>query len=166
LALSGSVFAADSVVLLVPNPVGVWLITFGIAFLIAEVALPNYGVVGLGGLVMFVIGAVMLTSADIPTPLIIGLGLLSALLLLFLLWRALKTRPRRAVSGDAGLLGSVAPITGLQAGDACHGWIQLQGERWQVLSATPLQPGQRVKVMARKGLFLQVAATDAAPGGD
>ena len=163
LALSGSVFAADTLVLLVPDPLGIWLITFGIAFLIAEAALPNYGVVGLGGIVMFVIGAVILTNAEVPVPLMIGLGLISALLLAFLLIRALKTRPRRNVSGDAEILGAVTPITSLQAGNAYIGWVHLQGEQWQVLSETPLQPGQQVRVVARKGLLLEVAAADAAP---
>jgi membrane-bound ClpP family serine protease len=166
LALSGSVFAADTVVLLTPNPIGIWLITFGIAFLIAEAALPNYGVIGLGGIVLFVIGAVILTNTEVPVPLMIGLGLISALLLLFLLIQALKTRPRHTVSGDAGLVGSVTAIKSLQAGNACNGWVHLQGEQWQVLSTTPLQPGQRVRVVARKGLLLEVAAADAAPGGE
>ena len=69
LALSGSVLAADTAGLPVSNPAGMWLITFGIAFLIAEAALPNYGVIGLGGIVMFVIGAVILTNAELPVPL-------------------------------------------------------------------------------------------------
>lgn len=166
LALSGSVCAADSTVLLVTNPIGIWLITFGIAFLIAEAALPNYGVIGLGGIVMFVIGAVILTNTDVPLPLMIGLGLVSAVLLLWLVIHALKTRPRHTVSGDSGLVGSVAPITSLQAGNAFCGWVHLQGEQWQVLSATPLRPGQRVRVVARNGVLLQVAAADAAPGGE
>ena len=164
LALSGSAFAADTIVL-IPNPIGIWLITFGIAFLIAEAALPNYGVIGLGGIVMFVIGAVILSNTEVPVPLMIGLGLISALLLIFLVIHALKTRPRQTVSGDAGLVGSVTPVMSL-AGNAYNGWVHLQGEKWQVLSATPLQPGQRVRVVARKGLLLEVAAADAAPGGE
>ncbi|KNH30406.1 serine protease [Pseudomonas syringae] len=163
LTFSGSVFAADTIIVLVPNPLGIWLITFGIVFLIAEAALPNYGVVGLGGLVMFVIGAVILTNAEIPVPLMIGLGLISALLLIFLVIRALKTRPRRNVSGDAELLGAVTPVTSLQADNVYVGWVHLQGEQWQVSSETPLQPGQQVRVVARKGVLLEVAAADAAP---
>lgn len=163
--LSGSALAADTPFPPV-NPVGLWLITLGIAFLIAEAALPNYGLIGLGGIVMFVIGALLLSNAELPVPMMIGLGLISALLLIALLIRALKTRPRHAVSGDAGLLGSVTPITTVQADDARNGWVQLQGERWQVLSATPLHAGQPVRVVSRKGLLLQVAATDAAPLGE
>lgn len=166
LASSGCAFAADTVGAPTPDPVGMWLITFGIAFLIAEAALPNYGVIGLGGIVMFVIGAVILTNAQMPVPLMIGLGLISALLLIFLLIRALKTRPRQTVSGDAGLLGSVTPVLSLQAGDSSLGWVHLQGERWQVTSAKPLQIGQRVRVVARKGLMLEVAATDAVSVGE
>jgi membrane-bound serine protease (ClpP class) len=162
---SASAFAAESS-LPAMSPVGLWLITLGIVFLIAEAALPNYGVIGLGGIIMFVIGALILSNAELPVPMMIGLGLVSALLLVALVIRALKTRPRQAVSGDAGLLGSVTAITTVQSGDARNGWIQLQGERWQVLSATPLHTGQTVRVVARKGLLLQVAAADAAPLGE
>ncbi|MHC8404841.1 NfeD family protein [Pseudomonas sp. TMB3-21] len=165
LIASGSAFAAETL-LWGANPVGLWLIVLGLGFLIAEAALPNYGVIGLGGIVMFVIGAVILTDAQLPVPMMIGLGLISAALLAFLLIRALKTRPRESVSGDAGLVGSVTAVQSLQAGNACNGWVHLQGEEWQVLSPTPLQTGQKVRVIARKGLLLEVAAADAAPGGE
>ncbi|MFS2155726.1 NfeD family protein [Pseudomonas sp. Pseusp122] len=164
--LSAPLHAADTVILLTPNPLGWWLIIFGVAFLLAEATLPNYGVIGLGGIVLFVMGAIILNNVDVPLPLIVGLGLLSALLLIVLLIRAVKTRPRHKVSGDAGLLGSVAPIARLEADDACNGWVMLQGEPWRVSSATPLQPGQRVRVMARKGLLLRVTAADAALNGE
>lgn len=165
LLLSGSAIAAD-VPLSSVNPIGLWLVTLGIVFLIAEAALPNYGVIGLGGIIMFVIGALMLGNADLPVPMMIGLGLISALLLLALIIRALKTRPRHAVSGDAGLVGSVTAITTVQTEDAHHGWIHLQGEQWQVHSPTPLHSGQSVRVVGRKGLLLKVAAADAARHGE
>ena len=165
LLVSGSAFAAETS--LPPmSPVGLWLITLGIVFLIAEAALPNYGVIGLGGIIMFVIGALILGNAELPVPMMIGLGLISALLLLALIIRALKTRPRHAVSGDAGLVGSVTAVTGVQPENAHNGWVQLQGEHWQVLSATPLQSGQSVRVVGRKGLLLKVTATDAAQHGE
>ncbi|RON59264.1 serine protease [Pseudomonas fluorescens] len=165
LLLSGSALAADTP-LPAMSPVGLWLITLGIVFLIAEAALPNYGVIGLGGIIMFVIGAVILGNAELPVPMIIGLGLLSALLLSALIVRALKTRPRHAVSGDAGLVGSVTAVTTVQAENAHNGWVQLQGEHWQVRSATPLHTGQSVRVVGRRGLLLKVAATDAVRHGE
>lgn len=160
LAMSGPALAADGLALLTANPLGFWLIAAGVALLMAEAALPNYGVAGLGGIILCVIGAIILTNADIPVPLMIVLGLISGFLLIALLVRALKTRPRQPVSGDAALLGSVTAVTALQAGNNHHGWIQLEGERWQVTSAMPLRPGQAVRVIARKGLLLEVAAAD------
>lgn len=165
LLLSGSALAADTS-LPAASPIGLWLITLGIVFLIAEAALPNYGVIGLGGIVMFVIGALILSNAELPVPMMIGLGLVSALLLIALLIRALRTRPRHPVSGDAGLVGSVTAVTVVESQDTRNGWVQLQGERWQVFSATPLHTGQPVRVVGRRGLLLQVAATDAAPLGE
>lgn len=159
LAMSGPVFAADGLAPLSTDPMGFWLVAVGVALLVAEAALPNYGVAGLGGIVLCVIGAVILTNADVPVPLMIGLGLISAVLLIVLLVRALRTRPRQAVSGDTLLLGSITAVTALQA-DNHHGWVQLEGERWQVASKTPLRRGQTVRVMARKGLLLEVAAAD------
>ena len=171
LGLSGPVSAADAVIIFNPNAIGAWLIMLGIAFLLAEAMLPSYGVIGLGGILTFVVGSVILMNADRPgfsppAPLLIGLALVSTVLLIALLIHALRTRPKHAVSGDAGLLGSVTPITSIQAGNACRGWVHLQGEQWQVLSTTPLQSGQPVRVVARRGLMLEVAAADAAPQGE
>lgn len=160
LAMSGPTLAADGPALMVTNSLGFWLTALGVALLIAEAALPNYGVAGLGGIILCVIGAIILTNADVPVPLMVGLGLISALLLIFLLIRALKTRPRQPVSGDAALMGSVTVITTLQVGNHHHGWAQLEGERWQVACATTLRPGQAVRVIARKGLLLEVAPAD------
>ncbi|MGA4603694.1 NfeD family protein [Ectopseudomonas hydrolytica] len=41
--------------------------------------------------------------------------------------------------------------------------MALQGERWQVQGAAPLQPGQQVRVTAREGVHLQVSAVDEPP---
>ena len=100
LLISGSALAADNP-LPAMNPAGLWLITLGIVFLIAEATLPNYGVIGLGGIIMFVIGALILSNAELPVPMMIGLGLISALLLIALLIRALK--PARATPSVAML---------------------------------------------------------------
>ncbi|MDP9783356.1 NfeD family protein [Pseudomonas fluorescens] len=160
LAISGPAFGADGLMPPGTDPLGFWLVAVGVALLVFEAALPNYGVAGLGGIVLCVIGAVILTNADVPVPLMIGLGLVSALLLIVLLVRALKTRPRQPVSGDAALLGNITTVTALQGGNNHHGWVQLEGERWQVASATPLRAGQAVRVIARKGLLLEVAPAD------
>ncbi|EJM73245.1 membrane-bound serine protease (ClpP class) [Pseudomonas sp. GM49] len=151
--------------LLPVNYAGVGLILLGIAFMIAEAFLPSFGVIGFGGVVAFVVGAVILMDTDvpgfgIPLTLIIGMALVSALLLMTLVGMALKARRRALVSGDAGLVGSQVTVTGLLPGLPMSGWVQLQGEKWQVQSCSPLHLGQQVRVVRRTGVMLDVIALD------
>ena len=154
--------------LLPVNYAGAALILLGIAFMAAEAFLPSFGILGIGGVVAFVFGALILIDTDvpgfgIPLALIVGLALSSALLIGLIVGMALRARGRLQVSGDQPLLGSRAAILAVQADDPCGGWVQLQGERWQVQSDTPLVPGQQVQVQARKGVRLDVTAADRPP---
>lgn len=154
--------------LLPVNYAGVGLIMLGLAFMIAEAFLPSFGVIGFGGIAAFVAGAVILMDTDvpgfgIPLPLILGLALFAALLLSGLIGMALKARRRALVSGDAGLVGSVVRVIEVQAEDPCMGWVQAQGEQWQAQCQTPLYAGQRVRVVARNGVLLDVSAAAEQP---
>jgi membrane-bound serine protease (ClpP class) len=51
--------------LLPVNYAGVGLILLGLAFMIAEAFLPSFGAIGFGGVVAFVVGAVMLMDTDV-----------------------------------------------------------------------------------------------------
>ncbi|MGV5492986.1 NfeD family protein [Pseudomonas sp. XP2] len=150
---------------------GVALIVLGIAFMIAEAFLPSFGVVGFGGIVAFVVGALILIDTDapgfgIPLALIGTLGVLSALLIGGVLGMALKARQRALVSGDAGLVGSLVPVTQVMAGNPLRGVVLAQGEQWQVQCATPLQAGQNVRVTARHGVMLDVSPAAPAVQGE
>ncbi|MND59189.1 hypothetical protein D3C81_423880 [compost metagenome] len=151
---------------------GIGLILLGVAFMIAEAFMPSFGVVGFGGIVAFVVGAVILMDTDvpgfgIPLALILFLALVSALLLGGVLGMAIKARRRALVSGDAGLVGSLATVMAVNDSDPYIGSVQAQGEQWQAQCQTPLQVGQRVRVISRKGVLLDVsAAADAVVQGD
>ncbi len=157
------ILALYALQLLPVNYAGVALILLGIAFMVAEAFLPSFGVLGIGGVAAFVAGAVILIDTEvpgfgIPLSLIVPLGFASALLVFAIVAMALKARRQRLVGGDAELIGSLAPVTGISAQDPHSGWVHLQGENWQVRSATPLQVGQQVRVVARESLQLSVAA--------
>ena len=154
--------------LLPVNYAGAALILLGIAFMVAEAFLPSFGILGIGGVAAFVFGALILIDTDVPAfgiplALIISLALSSALLIVLIVGMALRARRREQVSGDLPLLGSRVAILAVQADNPCSGWVQLQGERWQVHSDTPLVPGQQVQVQARKGVQLDVTAAERAP---
>lgn len=150
---------------------GVALILLGIAFMIAEAFLPSFGVVGFGGIVAFVVGALILIDTDapgfgIPLALIGTLAVLSALLIGGVLGMALKARRRALVSGDAGLVGSLVTVTQVMAGNPFCGFVLAQGEQWQAQCGTPLQAGQNVRVTARHGVMLEVSAAAPAAQGE
>jgi len=70
------------------NYAGLGLIILGLAFMIAEVFIPSFGVVGIGGVVAFMIGSVMLIDTDIPGygvswSMIVPVGIASALFIFF-----------------------------------------------------------------------------------
>ncbi len=146
------------------NYAGLALIVLGIGCMTAELFLPTFGALGVGGIVAFAFGAVMLIDTDVPAfgvplGLIAGLSAISGLFLFgmsALLWRA---RQRPVVSGGDTLVGSRAEVLDDLQED---GWAAVRGERWRVHSAIPLARGQQVRIAARRGLVLEVVA-DAAP---
>lgn len=144
--------------LLPVNFAGVALIMLGIGFMIAEVFVPAYGSLGIGGVIAFVLGSVMLLDTDVPGfvlpwPLIAGIAMLSALFIVVVVGMAMQARRRPVVSGAEEIVGS--------AGEALEdfeseGWALVHSENWKVRSPVPLKRGQRVRVKAINGLVLEV----------
>lgn len=143
--------------LLPVNYAGLGLILLGIAFMVAEAFLPSFGVLGLGGIAAFVVGALILIDTEqpgfgIPLALILTVAIASALLIATVVGIALKTRRRAVVGGPDDLIGAVATVLD----DGREGWALLRGETWRVASDAPLRRAQKVRVVARKGLLLRV----------
>ncbi len=162
------ILALYALQLLPVNYAGMALILLGIAFIAAEAFMPSFGVLGIGGVVAFSFGALILIDTEvpgfgIPLPLIVTLALTSGLLIFAILSMALRARRRAPVGGDSDLVGSLVRVSAVQPSNPLSGWVLLQGENWQVLSQAPLQPGQQVRVLARKGLLLDVAVVEEAP---
>ena len=145
--------------LLPVNYAGLALILLGIAFMVAEAFLPAFGSLGVGGLIAFVIGSIILMEEatipgfDIPYPLIAGVTAASAAFLFFIVGMAVRNRKRPVVTGREYLIG--APAEALEDFSA-EGWARVQGETWRVRSAAPVRRGQRLRVRSIDGLILTV----------
>jgi membrane-bound serine protease (ClpP class) len=145
--------------LLPVNYAGLALILLGIAFMIAEAFLPAFGSLGVGGLIAFVIGSVILLEDtdlpgfEIPYGLIAGVSAASAAFLFFVIGVAVRNRTRPVVTGREYLMG--APAEALEDFDA-EGWARVQGETWRVRSGVPVRRGQRLRVKSIDGLVLTV----------
>ena len=148
------------------NYAGLGLIVLGVGFLVAEAFVPSYGALGLGGIVAFAIGAVLLIDSDVPgfgvpVSLIAGLALASAAFIILVVGMAAKARRRpvvNMVSGGRALLGTTGELLEFAGGE---GWAALGGEHWKVRGTPDLRSGQTVRVTGADGVVLQVAASAA-----
>jgi len=146
--------------LLPVNWTGVALILLGTALMIAEVFLPTFGVVGIGGIVALVVGGMMLINTEaggmkIPFPFLVGIALVSAAVILGFGSFALRVRRRPVVSGQEGLIGAPGVVTVV---DDQGTWARVQGASWRVRSHEPLAAGTAVRVERVDGLTLEVSA--------
>jgi len=156
--------------LLPVNYAGLALVLLGLMLMVAEAFLPSFGVIGLGGIIAFVAGSLMLIDTEVPgygiPPALVGtLGVASALLLFGTARLALATRRRPVTSGAAGLIGATAEVETVAPDGGHQGWIRIEGELWHAACARPLSRAQTVKVVGRKGLTLEVVPVDPAQGG-
>jgi len=141
------------------NYAGLGLIILGLAFMVAEVFLPSFGVVGIGGVIAFMIGSVMLIDTDIPGfgipwSVIVPVGITSAVFIFFVGGMALKSWKRPVVSGREELIGSCGEV--LEDFDGRDGWARVHGENWRIRCKQPLSSGQKIRVVGRDGLVFDV----------
>ncbi|MGK9168073.1 nodulation protein NfeD [Inquilinus limosus] len=136
---------------------GLALMLLGIAFLVVEAFNPTV-VLGLGGVISFLLGAAMLLRIEGPGyqlswP-VIGIAIAMMAGLVFAvsnqLWRA-RRRPARA--GAQAMQGLPARIIDWK-GEAGH--VFARGERWQARGEAGLGPGETVEVAGIQGLTLLV----------
>jgi membrane-bound serine protease (ClpP class) len=152
--------------LLPVNFAGIALILLGIGFMVAEVFLPSFGSLGVGGVIAFAVGSVILIDTDVPEfaipyTLVAGLTAASAAFLILVVGMVLRARRRPVVSGREEMIGAAGEaLEDLEA----EGWARVHGERWRVRCAVPLKRGERLRVTAMHGLILD-AVPDSRNGG-
>jgi len=150
------------------NIAGLALMLLGIAFMIGEAFVPSFGALGLGGILAFVFGSLMLMDSSVPgfgisLPLILGVAASSAAFFIFIVGMALKARHRPVVSGSEEMIG----LTGTASEDfEDSGNVLVHGEAWHATSNTPLKKGQGVRVLALDGLTLSVEKIETETGGN
>ncbi|WP_341645699.1 NfeD family protein [Thauera sp. SDU_THAU2] len=146
--------------LLPVNWAGVALIAVGAGLMLAEAFLPSFGAFGIGGVIAFVVGGLFLMDAEapgfgVPLPLLVGLALASAAILLAIGSFAARSFKRPVVSGREEMAGAVGMVLGPAGGG--DWWVTVHGESWRARSEAPLAAGARVHVVRLDGLTLEVA---------
>jgi len=139
---------------------GLALIVLGVALGIAEAFAPSFGILGIGGIVAFVLGATILfdTGAapgfDLYWPIIAGLAVAGLGFTLLVARLALRSRRGRSVSGPQAMLGRTVVVADW-AGD--HGHVTVDGERWNAVASVPMAAGQRARIVGVDGLTLSLS---------
>ncbi|NNF16014.1 MAG: nodulation protein NfeD [Gammaproteobacteria bacterium] len=144
------------------NYTGLALIALGIVLMIGEAMTPAFGVLGLGGIIAFVIGSVILMDSDVPgfdldLTRIIPVAAVAALGTLGLSWYTIKNQYRARVSGVETLINSTGHVR--EAFVDGQGTIWIQGERWNAVCSSPVNVGDEVRVVSLDGLILTVEPT-------
>jgi membrane-bound serine protease (ClpP class) len=140
------------------NFAGIGLVLLGVSLMVAEAMVPSFGVFGIGGVIAFVIGSIILFDTEIDAfrvgrPVIVGMAAVSAGFIFVTIHLAMKMRKKTVVSGQAAMIGSI--------GEAIEdfeqeGMVRVQGELWQATSARPVSKGDDVRITAVSGLHLNV----------
>ncbi len=144
------------------NYAGMALILLGVALMVGEAFAPSFGMLGIGGVIAFVFGSIILMDTQVPgfaidTSVIIIFSATSALIFIFVIGLALKARRRPVVSGLEELTGDTAIV---MADFDNRGRVSIHSESWNAISSVPLYKGQQVKVVGIKGLTLEVEPLD------
>lgn len=150
------------------NYAGIGLLILGIGMMVAEAFVSSFGILGIGGLLIFGVGSVFLFDTGIPgfslSPTVIVVVSLASLgLMVLMATAAVRAHRRRVVSGDATLVDTVGKV--LQWSGK-RGLVQIHGETWQAVSEHPLSPSTAVRVIRRDGLVLTVAPQPDTTQGD
>jgi len=143
--------------LLPTNFAGLALLVIGAGMMAAEFFFPTYGSLGIGGLIAFVVGSLILFAGapglHVALPLIGGLATVGGLVILGIVYLATRAARTPVVTGTQAMLGSVVEA----AEDfAAQGRVRYGGELWNACSGMPLKAGQAARVVKVEGLTLWV----------
>lgn len=123
-----------------------------------EAKFATHGILGIGGVVMMTLGALLLVDAPIPemrvrlvTALAVSIPI--GLITVFLMGIALKARQNKVVTGAQGLVGEVGVArTALTP----YGKVFVHGEIWDAVASSNISAGETVVVRRVEGLQLTV----------
>jgi len=142
------------------NWLGAALLLLAFTLFILEAKFAAHGILGAGGALSMVLGAVMLINSPLPEMRIhlstaIALALPFSLITMALLSLVVRARRNKVVTGTEGMIGEIGTaLTPLTP----EGKVFIRGEYWNALASARVPAGQSVRVTAIDKLKLMVEA--------
>lgn len=137
------------------NYAGLALLVLSILLLIAEIYVTSFGVLGVGGIIAFIFGALLLfdtpeSDVRVGFSVVISAALAIGFFFLFVAYYLVRAQRSHVHTGLEGLMeGEGTAITDVEKG----GKVFIQGEYWDAESDEAISKGDRVKVIEVKPNF-------------
>lgn len=145
------------------NFAGLLLIIVAFVFFVLEAKFPTHGVLGMGGVIAMVLGALMLirspfTGMGVSLSTALGVALPFAVIIVILMRLVLRSRHWKQSTGKEELVGEEADVTETVGADNAAGMVFVHGELWRATApaGVSILKGTRVRVRKVKGLTLEV----------
>ena len=152
------------------NLAGLLLIVLAFALFILEAKFTSHGVLGTGGVVAMLLGALILvrsplTGGGVSLGVALAATLPFAVLTVVLMRLVLRSRTWAPQTGVQQLLRETGEVRNAIAGsaDSARGLVFVHGELWRAASTQPIPVGARVRVARVDGLTLWVEPIDPVP---
>jgi len=140
------------------NYAGLALVVLGTAMIISEFFFPTYGSLGVGGLIAFVVGSLILFDTDVPgmnvgRPLIGAFATMGGLVIAGIVYLASRSMRRPVATGTQAMIGESAEVVADFTG---KGKVRYGGELWNARSDAALRAGDLARIVRVEGLTLWV----------
>jgi membrane-bound serine protease (ClpP class) len=140
------------------NYAGLALVVLGTAMITAEFFFPAYGSLGIGGLIAFVVGSLILFDTDVPgmnvaRGAVAALATAGGLVIAGIVYMAGRSRLQPVATGTQAMVGASAEVLADFTG---KGRVRYGGELWNARSEAPLHAGEAARIVKVEGLTLWV----------
>jgi membrane-bound serine protease (ClpP class) len=142
-------------------------IIIGCLLLIIEIfATPGFGVIGIGGIILLVLGGIFLIPSYSTTGWVISMdwindaiivlvaaAVIIAIFFVFLLYKVIQVRKKKAAVGI--FVGETAKTIDRISPDK-SGYVRFKGELWHAISDTIIEPNKKVIIVQKDESTLKV----------
>ena len=157
------------------NYSGLVLILLGLSLLISELFVPSFGILGVGGIVAFVLGSLLLfdtseSNLTLDPNIVYAAAATFGAFTMWVSYLVVRSQRRKPALGREGLIGEIGEVRQRIAAGTRGGKIFVHGEYWNAASEEPIEVGERAEVVRVNGMHVLVRrvpdpARETAPHG-
>ncbi len=143
--------------------IGIALIVLALSLFVLEAKFPTHGILGIGGTVAMILGAIMLvqspwTGMGVRLSTAVAVAIPFAVIATVLMRAVLRSRRWKRATGREELLGEEGEVTETVGASPLTGMVRVHGELWRAAAVNggSIPKGVRVRVRSIHGLTLDV----------